>query len=96
VRLSPDVVQNIYLVAALVAFAVIVLGVVVGLLPPPTLLAVVAVPLALRVNDGIRRHYNSPYTLMAVIGTNITLHLAVGGLLLLGYLLAIGLTFLTR
>jgi 1,4-dihydroxy-2-naphthoate polyprenyltransferase len=95
VRLSRDVVQSIYLAAALLAFAVIVVGVVAGVLPWPTLAAVLAVPLALRVNDGIRQHYDSPYTLMAVMGTNITLHLAVGGLLLLGYLLAIGLAFLT-
>jgi 1,4-dihydroxy-2-naphthoate octaprenyltransferase len=85
VRLAPDVVRNLYLGAAITAFAVIAVGVAVGLLPWPTLAALVAVPLALRVYRGIGLHYNSPYTLMAVMGTNINLHLAVGGLLLAGY-----------
>jgi 1,4-dihydroxy-2-naphthoate octaprenyltransferase len=67
---------------------------VVGLLPWPTLIALAAVPLALQVNAGIRQHYNSPYTLMGVMGTNITLHLVVGGLLLVGYLVTIAVTFL--
>jgi len=90
VRLSPEAAQNLYLIAAVLAFAVIVAGVVAGLLPWPTIIAVAALPLALRVNDGIRRNYHSPYTLMAVMGKNIVLHVAVGGLLLVGYLVAIG------
>ena len=85
VRLSPATVQTLYLVAALAAFAVIAAGVAVGLLPWPSLVALAAVPMALRVYRGIGVHYDSPYTLMAVMGTNVTLHLAVGGLLLAAY-----------
>ena len=85
VRLRADTVTGGYLVAALVAFAVIVVGVAAGLLPWPTLLALAAVPLALRIHTGIREHYNSPYTLMAVMGTNVNLNLIVGALLLGGY-----------
>ncbi len=85
VRLAPDTVTGGYLVAALLAFAVIVLGVAGGLLPWPTLVALVAIPLALRIHTGIRAHYNSPYTLMAVMGSNVNLNLIVGGLLLTGY-----------
>jgi len=94
VRWQPETVQTVYVVAALAAFVVIAMGVMVGLLPWPTLIALAAVPLALQVNAGIRQHYNSPYTLMGVMGTNIMLHLVVGGLLLVGYLVTIAVTFL--
>ena len=82
VRFEPDVVRTGYLVAALAAFAVIVAGVAGGLLPWPTLIALAAVPLVFRVHAGLKVHYDSPYTLMAVMGANVNLNLAVGGLLL--------------
>ncbi len=85
VRLPPTTIQGGYLVAAFVAFAVIIGGVVTGVLPWPTLVALAALPLALGVHAGIRVHYNSPYTLMAVMGQNVNLNLVVGGLLLVGY-----------
>ena len=43
------------------------------------------VPIALRVHEGLKVHYDSPYTLMAVMGQNVNLNLVVGGLLLLAY-----------
>ncbi|MDQ2940794.1 MAG: prenyltransferase [Chloroflexota bacterium] len=96
VRLQPDTITSGYLVAAIIAFAVIVVGVAGGLLPWPTLLALAAVPLALRIHTGIRQHYNSPYTLMAVMGTNVNLNLIVGGLLLGGYAASLLATALLR
>jgi hypothetical protein len=51
--------------------------------------ALAAVPLAIRIHDGIRVHYDSPYTLMAVMGQNVNLNLVVGGLLLAGYVATI-------
>jgi 1,4-dihydroxy-2-naphthoate polyprenyltransferase len=89
VRLSPPAVRTLYIAAAVLAFAVIVAGVAAGIMPWPTLVALAALPLALRVHRGIELHYDSPYTLMAVMGTNIKLHLAVGGLLVAGYVAAI-------
>lgn len=89
VRLSPAVVTRIYLVAALAAFALVVAGVAAGLMPLATLVALAAVPLAFQVHRGIQQHYNSPYTLMAVMGTNVKLHLFVGLLLLAGYAVAL-------
>lgn len=89
VRLPPATIQTGYLVAAIAAFAVIVAGVVGGLLPWPTLAALAAVPIALRVHQGIKVHYDSPYTLMAVMGTNVNLNLVVGGLLLAAYVATI-------
>jgi 1,4-dihydroxy-2-naphthoate octaprenyltransferase len=78
-----------YLVAALAAFVIIVAGVVGGLLPWPVLIALAALPIALRVHGGLKVHYDSPYTLMAVMGTNVNLNLVVGGLLLVGYVAVI-------
>jgi 1,4-dihydroxy-2-naphthoate octaprenyltransferase len=85
VRLAPETVRTGYLLAALAAFAIVVAGVVVGLFPWPTLVALAAVPIALRVHAGLKVHYDSPYTLMAVMGTNVNLNLVVGGLLLAAY-----------
>jgi 1,4-dihydroxy-2-naphthoate polyprenyltransferase len=89
VRLAPGVIRAGYLVAAFAAFAVIVAGVVGGLLPWPTLIALAAVPIVLRVHQGLKIHYDSPYALMAVMGTNVNLNLVVGGLLLVAYVATI-------
>jgi 1,4-dihydroxy-2-naphthoate octaprenyltransferase len=89
VRFAPDVVRTGYLVAALAAFAVIVAGVAGGLLPWPTLIALAAVPLVFRVHAGLKIHYDSPYTLMAVMGANVNLNLLVGALLLAAYVATI-------
>ena len=48
-----------------------------------------AVPLARRVHGGLVLFYDNPYALMASMGTNIQLHMAVGVLLVAGYLVAI-------
>ena len=89
VRLSPSAVRTGYLLGAVAAFAIIVAGVVGGLFPWPTLVALAAVPIALRVHAGLKVHYDSPYTLMAVMGANVNLNLVVGGLLLAAYLVTI-------
>jgi 1,4-dihydroxy-2-naphthoate octaprenyltransferase len=91
-RLSPNAVLAGYLVAALASFGIVVGGVLGGLLPWPTLIALAAVPLAFRVHQGLRVHYDSPYTLMAVMGANVNLNLVVGGLLLVAYLATIVVT----
>lgn len=85
VRMSPDAVRWAYLASTAVAFGTIIAGVAVGLFPWPVLVALAALPLVGRVYDGLKRHYDSPYALMPFMGTNVRLHLVVGGLLLLGY-----------
>ena len=95
VRFAPDVIRTGYLLAALAAFAVIIGGVVGGILPWPTLIALAAIPIVLRVHSGLRVHYDSPYTLMAVMGTNVNLNLTVGGLLLAAYLATIAVMLLS-
>jgi 1,4-dihydroxy-2-naphthoate octaprenyltransferase len=89
VRLAPGMVTGIYLVGAVLAFAVVVGGVAAELLPWPTLLALLAAPLVWRVYRGIRQFYSQPYALMPVMATNIKVHAYVGTLLLVGYALAI-------
>jgi 1,4-dihydroxy-2-naphthoate octaprenyltransferase len=89
VRLPQSVVIGLYAVSVVVAFAAVVGGVIGGLLPLPTLLALLAAPLAWKVYGGLRRFYLQPYALMSYMGVNVNLHLAVGVLLLAGYLLAI-------
>jgi 1,4-dihydroxy-2-naphthoate octaprenyltransferase len=85
VRFSPRAIRTGYLVAAAAAFAVVVAGVAGGVLPWPTLAALAAVPIVLRVHRGLELHYDSPYSLMAVMGSNVNLNLVVGGLLLAAY-----------
>jgi 1,4-dihydroxy-2-naphthoate octaprenyltransferase len=71
------------------AAALIVIGAATGITPVPTLIALAGFPLALKVRKGLRAHYESPYELMAYMGTNIQLHMAVGMLLVLGYCISI-------
>jgi 1,4-dihydroxy-2-naphthoate octaprenyltransferase len=88
VRWTPGAVRTGYLVAAAAAFALIVVGVALRVLPMPTLIALLALPLAFRVYRGIGESSNA-YALMPVLATNIKLHLVAGGLLLVGYLATI-------
>ena len=92
VQFGPDAIRTGYLVAAVAAFAVIVGGVVGGVMPWPTLIALAALPLVFRVHAGLKVHYDSPYTLMAVMGINVNLNLVVGGLLLAAYVVVIVVT----
>jgi 1,4-dihydroxy-2-naphthoate octaprenyltransferase len=89
VRLSKPTVITIYRVAAIAAYAILVVGVAAGLLPIPTLLALLSAPLALQVSRGLAPNYDNPYGLMAVMGVNVKLHLYAGLLLFAGYLVAL-------
>jgi 1,4-dihydroxy-2-naphthoate octaprenyltransferase len=89
VRLPKPTVIRIYEIATAVAFASVVVGVVLGVLPVTTMLILLAVPLALRVRSGLAPNYDNPYGLMAVMGVNIRLHLVVGALLLVAYVIVI-------
>jgi 1,4-dihydroxy-2-naphthoate octaprenyltransferase len=66
-----------------------VIGVVVGQLPIPALLALLSAPLALQVSRGLEPNYDNPYGLMAVMGVNVKVHLYAGLLLLAGYLVVL-------
>jgi 1,4-dihydroxy-2-naphthoate octaprenyltransferase len=85
VRFSRETVITGYNVTVAVAYVALVVGVVVGILPIPTLLMLLTIPLALQVSRGLRPNYDNPYGLMSVMGVNVQLHLRAGVLLLVGY-----------
>ncbi|HSH21435.1 MAG TPA: prenyltransferase [Candidatus Caenarcaniphilales bacterium] len=94
VRLPRQIVINLYVIAVAAAFLIIVGGVLAGLLPIPAAAALLAVPLARRVYDGLEQYYESPYGLMAVMAVNVKLHMVVGALLLVAYLVVIAVSAL--
>jgi 1,4-dihydroxy-2-naphthoate octaprenyltransferase len=85
VRFAQSTILFGYRAAVVVAYVVVVAGVVVGLLPIPALLVLLTVPLALRVDRGLAPNYDNPYGLMAIMGVNIQVHLYFGVLLLAAY-----------
>jgi 1,4-dihydroxy-2-naphthoate polyprenyltransferase len=89
VRLPPSTVIAGYRIAVIAAYAILVGGVALGVLPIPTLLALLTIPLALQVSRGLEPNYDNPYGLMAVMGINVKLHLYAGLLLLAGYAVAL-------
>ena len=89
VRLSKEAVVRGYDASVAVAYLLIVLGALTGVLPFPAILALATIPLWRKVSRGIREHYESPYTLMPVMGVGVNLHLFTGLLLFLGYVIAI-------
>ena len=89
VRLSRSTVIAGYQAAAIAAYAIVLVGVVAGILPIPTLLVLLTIPLAVRVSRGLEPNYDNPYGLMAVMGVNVKLHLYAGLLFLAGYVVAL-------
>jgi 1,4-dihydroxy-2-naphthoate octaprenyltransferase len=85
VRFSRTAVIGGYNVAVVAAYVVLVAGVVLGVLPIPVLLMLLTIPLALKVSRGLAPNYENPYGLMAIMGTNVQLHLRAGLLLLAAY-----------
>jgi 1,4-dihydroxy-2-naphthoate octaprenyltransferase len=78
-----------YRVAAIAAYVILVLGVVLGLLPIPVLIALLTIPLALQVSRGLEANYDNPYGLMSIMAVNINVHLYAGVLLLCAYLVVL-------
>ena len=89
VRLPKERIIAGYALSVAATYALVVGGVVFGLMPIWTLVALATIPLALKVYWGLRAHYESPYELMATMGQNIQLHLFTGLLLIAGYVVAI-------
>jgi 1,4-dihydroxy-2-naphthoate octaprenyltransferase len=90
VRFSPRTIVMGYNVAAAAAYVAVVAGVVLGILPVPTLLMLLTIPLARQVSAGLMPNYDNPYGLMAFMGVNVRLHLFAGVLLLVAYVVVIG------
>ncbi len=85
VRFSRQAVIAGYNGAVIAAYVALVAGVVLGVLPVPTLLMLLTIPLARQVSRGLAPNYDNPYGLMAIMGTNIQLHMTAGLLLLAAY-----------
>jgi 1,4-dihydroxy-2-naphthoate octaprenyltransferase len=85
VRLRPSVIVAGYRISVAAAYVVVVAAVAARILPVPTLLMLLTIPLAVRVASGLTPNYDNPYGLMAVMGVNVKLHLYAGALLGLGY-----------
>jgi 1,4-dihydroxy-2-naphthoate octaprenyltransferase len=89
VRMQPATVVRGYVASVSVAYLVIIVGVAFGVLPWPTLISLITIPLAYQTWKGLQAHYDSPYQLMSYLGKNVNLHLATGLLLIVGVLLGI-------
>jgi 1,4-dihydroxy-2-naphthoate octaprenyltransferase len=89
VRWSKEAVIRAYEAAVVVTFGLIVVFAVTDLIVRPTLIALLAAPLALPVVRALRESYDQPYALMPAMGKNIQLHLVTGVLLVAGYVIAI-------
>ena len=89
VRFSRRAVIGGYNVAVAGAYVALVVAVAVGLLPLPTLLMLVTIPLALQVSRGLEPDYDNPYGLMAVMGVNVKLHLLAGLALAAAYVIVL-------
>jgi 1,4-dihydroxy-2-naphthoate octaprenyltransferase len=82
-------VVGVYAGAAVLAYALIVAGALTGITTAWTLFALLTIPIARQVHQGLQRNYDSPYELMPAMQRNIGLHLVTGLLLLAGYLVNI-------
>ena len=89
VRLSKEKIIAGYGLSVLAAFALIAAGALTGIMPIWTLVALLPAPIAWKVYNGLKAHYQSPYELMATLGQNIQLHLFTGLLLVVGYVIEI-------
>jgi 1,4-dihydroxy-2-naphthoate octaprenyltransferase len=89
VRMQPAAVIRGYVAAVAVAYLVVIAGVIFGVLPWPTLISLITIPVAYQTWKGLKAHYDSPYQLMSYLGKNVNLHLSTGLLLVIGVLLGI-------
>ena len=89
VRLGKDAIVTGYVISVAAAALLIVFGALTGIMPPWSLISLPAFWFAFKVYKSLNSYYESPYELMAGLGQNIVLHLAVGALLIIGYVLEI-------
>jgi 1,4-dihydroxy-2-naphthoate octaprenyltransferase len=87
VRLSKQAIVRGYALSAALAFALVAMGAIAGIMPLWTLIALAPIPLAVQVYKALGSYYDSPYELMSAMGKNVGLHFVTGMLLILGYIL---------
>jgi 1,4-dihydroxy-2-naphthoate octaprenyltransferase len=76
-------------VPAVGSFVVIAAGVGAGVLPIPSLLALLAIPLLPQVHRGIARFRDNPYGLVPYMAMTVRVHMTVGLLLVAGYVVTL-------
>ena len=84
-RLTPAASINGYGLLMAAAYLAIGGGAAAGVLPLPTLLGLLTVPMAWRAFQGLRRHYAHPYRLIPANANTIFAHLLTGLLMFVGY-----------
>jgi 1,4-dihydroxy-2-naphthoate octaprenyltransferase len=89
VRLDKDAIVTGYVLSVVAAAVLILVGTLTGVITPWTLIALPGFWFAFKVYTSLSSYYDSPYELMEGMGQNILLHLTVGTLLIVGYVLAI-------
>lgn len=86
VRLSQPAIVLGYALLTGSAYAVIVIGVLAGILAPATLLVLLTLPIAWSAYQTLRRHFGYAYRMIPANATTILLHLAVGMILFWTYI----------
>ncbi|MFN2465569.1 MAG: prenyltransferase [Candidatus Dormibacteria bacterium] len=89
VRMPRSAVLAGYVVSVSLAYIALVVGILARVLPWPTALGLLTIPLAIRTERGLAAHYDDPYVLMKSLQDNVVLHLATGMLLVAGTLLGL-------
>jgi 1,4-dihydroxy-2-naphthoate polyprenyltransferase len=89
VRLDKSAIISGYVLSVTAAALLIIVGALTEILTPWTLIALPAFWYGFKVYQALNSYYESPYELMAGMGQNILLHLSVGTLMIVGYVLAI-------
>ncbi len=78
----------LYTILLVCTYLSVVLGVVFGLMPWPTLVTLLTAPLAMKAIQGARRHYDDIPKLVPALGANVMTILGTDALLTVGYVLA--------
>ncbi|MDQ6748914.1 MAG: prenyltransferase [Candidatus Dormibacteraeota bacterium] len=89
VRLSRNTVLAGYTGSVVLVYLALVAGIVARVLPVPTALGLLTIPLAIKIRRGLAANYDNPYVLMKSLQDNVVLHLATGMLLVVGTLLGL-------
>jgi 1,4-dihydroxy-2-naphthoate octaprenyltransferase len=88
VRLSPEAAIQGYLALTLGTYALILAGVVAGIMPAATLVGLLTLPMVFRAYNMLRQNHAHPYRLIPANAATVMLHLFTGLLLTLGFLVS--------
>ena len=87
-RLSIPAAVSGYIALIAAAYLIVVAGVILQILPWPTLLALATIPMAWKAVQGLRQNHSYPYRLIPANANTIFAHLYTGLLLFSGYVVA--------